>query len=92
MAACTSVALGFCVALLHFSCSGAIFLGSERRATQVGVRETGSVQLDRTRACKRSVLEVTVRQVRPAQVELLGVVAERGLAQCSIFTGIIPGF
>ena len=55
--------------------------GSEGRAAQVGVGKTGSDQLDRA-AVERGALEVAVRQVRPAQVELLVRDAERGLAAC----------
>eukprot|EP00964_Phaeocystis_antarctica_P010871 scaffold5979_cov69-Phaeocystis_antarctica.AAC.2 len=57
-------------------------IGRELRATQVGVGKAGSVQLDRTRSFERSVLEVAVRQVRPAQVEELAFVAERGVTAC----------
>eukprot|EP00964_Phaeocystis_antarctica_P055511 scaffold32656_cov108-Phaeocystis_antarctica.AAC.2 len=58
-------------------------IGSERRAAQVGVGEAGSVQPDRPRCLERGVLEVAVRQVRPAQVELLVVLAERASPRCT---------
>eukprot|EP00964_Phaeocystis_antarctica_P155100 scaffold124088_cov53-Phaeocystis_antarctica.AAC.1 len=60
---------------------GAEGFDSKRRATQVGVGQTGSVQLDRS-SIERSILKVAVRQMRPAQVEILGVVTERGAAAC----------
>ena len=53
-------------------------VGGERRATQVRASEAGSLQPDCTRSYERGVLEVAIRQVRPAQVELLVRCAERG--------------
>ena len=50
------------------------------RSTQVSVSEARLVQPDCTRPHKRSVLEVAVRQVRPAQDEILVHTAKRGAA------------
>ena len=62
------------------ACAGVRTFGSKRRPTQVGMGETGVLQLEHPLPLECGVFEVAVRQVRPAQVELLLRFAKRGMA------------
>merc|ERR1719223_1985277 len=60
------------------ACAGVRTFGSKRRPTQVGMGETGFPQLEHPLPLECGAFEVAVRQVRPAQLELLVRCAERG--------------